>query len=40
MSQDKAKDTTTCIADNIVATDPPGKGALFSWSLGDTFLKS
>ena len=25
---------------NLVSTDPPSVGALFSWSLGDTFLKS
>jgi len=25
---------------NIVATDPPAKGFLYSWSLGDPFLKS
>jgi len=31
---------TTCIASEIVATDPPGVGALFSWSLGDPFIKS
>jgi len=27
-------------AGNVVKTDPPALGALFSWSLGDTFLKS
>jgi hypothetical protein len=36
----KAGDTTTCIADNLVSTDPPSQGALFRWSLGDPFLKS
>ncbi|ETW75583.1 aspartic peptidase [Heterobasidion irregulare TC 32-1] len=25
---------------NLVATDPPGEGFLYSWSLGDPFLKS
>ncbi|KAH9852503.1 aspartic peptidase domain-containing protein [Lenzites betulinus] len=32
--------TPQCSADSIVATDPPSTGALFSWSLGDPFLKS
>ncbi|KLO16728.1 acid protease [Schizopora paradoxa] len=27
-------------AGNLVKTDPPALGALYSWSLGDTFLKS
>jgi len=36
----KDGDTTTCVADNLVATDRPSRGALFSWSLGDPFLKS
>ncbi|KAF7791449.1 hypothetical protein EIP86_002465 [Pleurotus ostreatoroseus] len=31
---------TTCVANNLVATDPPSRGALFSWSLGDPFFKS
>jgi len=30
----------TCVASELVATDPPSVGALFSWSLGDPFLKS
>ncbi|KAJ7693443.1 aspartic peptidase domain-containing protein [Mycena rosella] len=29
-----------CAVDSIVATDAPGLGALFRWSLGDPFLKS
>ncbi|KAI0816834.1 aspartic peptidase domain-containing protein [Trametes gibbosa] len=29
-----------CSADNIVGTDAPQSGALFSWNLGDPFLKS
>ncbi|KAJ7497746.1 aspartic peptidase domain-containing protein [Mycena latifolia] len=33
-------DATTCVVDNIVATDAPSLGALFRWSLGDPFLKS
>ena len=33
-------DTTNCVASNVVAGDAPGKGALFSWNLGDPFLKS
>ena len=32
-------DPTNCVA-NVVASDAPKKGALFSWSLGDPFLKS
>lgn len=40
VSQNKDGDATTCIANNLVATDPPSRGALFSWSLGDPFLKS
>jgi hypothetical protein len=35
-----AGDTTNCIVDNVVATDPPSMGALFSWNLGDPFFKS
>ncbi len=35
-----AHDTTTCVAGNVVGTDAPSSGALFSWSLGDPFLKS
>ncbi|KAF9465351.1 aspartic peptidase domain-containing protein [Collybia nuda] len=33
-------DATNCVADNIVSTDPPRIGSLYSWSLGDPFLKS
>lgn len=29
-----------CAAGNIVATDAPRSGSLFSWNLGDPFLKS
>ncbi|KAI0772172.1 aspartic peptidase domain-containing protein [Irpex lacteus] len=36
-SQSSAK---VCTASNVVSTDPPASGALFSWSLGDPFLKS
>jgi len=32
--------TADCVADNIVTTDAPSSGTLFSWSLGDPFLKS
>jgi len=32
--------TDDCVADTIVPTDPPSPGTLFSWSLGDPFLKS
>jgi len=40
VSQNKNGDATTCIANNVVSTDPPSSGALFSWSLGDPFFKS
>ncbi|TFY64841.1 hypothetical protein EVG20_g5810 [Dentipellis fragilis] len=40
VSQNQTNDATTCIANNIVSTDPPSAGALFSWSLGDPFMKS
>ena len=40
VSQNKANDATTCVASNIVSTDAPSFGALFSWNLGDPFLKS
>lgn len=40
MSQNTPGDATTCVVDNVVATDPPSLGALFSWSLGDPFFKS
>ncbi|KAI0344431.1 acid protease [Trametopsis cervina] len=40
VSSTSSQDAKTCVASNIVATDPPSKGAQFSWSLGDTFLKS
>ncbi|KAJ3771658.1 aspartic peptidase domain-containing protein [Lentinula raphanica] len=40
ISDTKTTNTKTCEADNVVATDPPGVGALFRWSLGDPFLKS
>ncbi|THU99843.1 acid protease [Dendrothele bispora CBS 962.96] len=35
-----ANDGRSCAADNLVATDPPSRGALFRWSLGDPFMKS
>ena len=40
VSQNQTGDATTCIVDNVVATDPPGFGSLFRWSLGDNFFKS
>lgn len=40
MSQVALRDASVCAADNVVATDPPSRGALFSWSLGDPFFKS
>jgi len=33
-------DTSTCVADHVLATDAPSKGSLYSWSLGDPFFKS
>jgi len=33
-------DASNCVIDNLVATDAPGVGALFRWSLGDPFMKS
>ena len=33
-------DATTCVAKNVVTTDPPSKGSLYSWSLGAPFFKS
>ncbi|KAI0304284.1 acid protease [Multifurca ochricompacta] len=40
MSQKASGDSSTCVANNIVGTDPPESGALFSWSFGDPFFKS
>jgi hypothetical protein len=40
MTQYKGGEVSTCVANNVVATDPPESGALFSWSLGDPFFKS
>ncbi|KAL0961195.1 hypothetical protein HGRIS_006164 [Hohenbuehelia grisea] len=40
IGQETVGDIDNCIADNLVPTDPPSKGALFSWSLGDPFMKS
>ncbi|TFK67414.1 acid protease [Pluteus cervinus] len=37
---DGSTSTTTCVADNLVSTDPPNVGATFRWSLGDPFMKS
>ncbi|KAK0202190.1 aspartic peptidase domain-containing protein [Desarmillaria ectypa] len=33
-------DATNCVADNLVSTDPPSRGSLYRWSLGDPFFKS
>lgn len=33
-------DATYCSADNLVGTDVPSPGALFTWNLGDPFFKS
>ncbi|KAI0917092.1 hypothetical protein AcW2_007316 [Taiwanofungus camphoratus] len=40
ISPSHSGNASTCITSNLVATDPPSQGALFSWSLGDPFLKS
>ncbi|KAI1794363.1 acid protease [Ganoderma leucocontextum] len=40
ITQNTAHDATTCVASNVVSTDAPSSGALFTWSLGDPFLKS
>ncbi|TBU39877.1 acid protease [Dichomitus squalens] len=40
VSQNSPGDAATCVASAVVGTDPPSSGALFSWSLGDPFLKS
>lgn len=40
VSQNKSGDAETCVASNVVSTDPPTSGSLFSWSLGDPFFKS
>jgi hypothetical protein len=34
------EDTTTQCTPNIAPTDPPSSGFLYSWSIGDPFLKS
>jgi len=39
MKQNTPHNATACGA-NISPTDPPSRGALFSWSLGDPFFKS
>ncbi|KAI0816835.1 acid protease [Trametes gibbosa] len=31
---------SACVADTVVGTDAPRAGALYSWNLGDPFLKS
>ncbi|KAJ3571520.1 hypothetical protein NP233_g3700 [Leucocoprinus birnbaumii] len=40
IGQNEPNDATTCVADNLVTTDPPRFGALFRWSLGDPFFRS
>ncbi|KAL9711394.1 hypothetical protein Ac2012v2_005940 [Leucoagaricus gongylophorus] len=40
IGQFKSNDAKTCVADNIVPTDPPRFGSLFRWSLGDPFFRS
>ncbi|CDO69856.1 hypothetical protein BN946_scf184884.g15 [Trametes cinnabarina] len=40
VSQFLPDDAVNCVANNVVSTDPPSMGALFSWNLGDPFLKS
>jgi hypothetical protein len=40
ISSGKNDNSTTCYANKVVSTDPPAVGALFSWSMGDPFMKS
>ncbi len=40
VAQNQAGDATTCVANNLVSTDGPTSGRLFSWNLGDPFLRS
>ncbi|KAI0770023.1 aspartic peptidase domain-containing protein [Fomes fomentarius] len=40
VAQNKAGDATTCVANNLVSTDGPTSGRLFSWNIGDPFLRS
>ena len=40
ISPNSPGNASTCVAGAVVGTDPPSAGALFSWSLGDPFLKS
>jgi hypothetical protein len=40
IGQFEPNDATTCIADNIVPTDPPHFGSVFRWSFGDPFFRS
>ncbi|TFK34791.1 aspartic peptidase domain-containing protein [Crucibulum laeve] len=40
IGQQNTGDATTCVADNLVTTDPPSMGSLFRWSLGAPFLRS
>ncbi|CCM03570.1 uncharacterized protein FIBRA_05706 [Fibroporia radiculosa] len=40
ISQNQTENASECVASSVVPTDPPSYGALFSWSLGDPFLKS
>ena len=37
--QSYADSVDRCTA-NLAVTDPPGQGFLYSWSLGDPFIKS
>ena len=36
----KYEDTTSQCTPNLAPTDPPSSGLLYSWSIGDPFLKS
>ena len=38
--QNRRGDATTCVAANLVSTDAPSAGRLFTWNLGDPFLRS
>lgn len=39
VSQSDSGSVANCTP-NLAITDPPGNGFLYSWSLGDPFLKS
>lgn len=40
IAPNEAADATNCTVQNLVATDVPASGSLFSWSLGAPFFRS